>query len=85
MRGSFSEHFHVENRVHIQINPVANGLAPGWDDWFSKPVPLDAARELVVHTRAYLAAVPKQASATKAQRMATMMAQDFQDLSGQVI
>lgn len=63
----------------------ALALTQRWDGWFAEPVPLDAARDLVVDTRAYLTNVPKQTSATNAQLMEIMMAQDFQDLTGQVI
>jgi len=72
--------------------PIQDGLASQakaltlrWDAWFEHPVELDAARELVLDNRAYLAAVPQQVSATNAQLMEIMMAQDFQDLTGQVI
>ena len=63
----------------------AKALTKRWDAWFEHPVELDAARELVLDNRAYLAAVPQQVSATNAQLMEIMMAQDFQDLTGQVI
>jgi chemotaxis protein CheZ len=72
--------------------PIQDGLAKQakeltqrWDSWFANPVELDEARELVIDNRAYLTAVPKQVSATNAQLMEIMMAQDFQDLTGQVI
>lgn len=63
----------------------AKGLTQRWDAWFDSPVELDEARELVLDNRAYLRAVPQQVSATNAQLMEIMMAQDFQDLTGQVI
>ena len=63
----------------------AQGLSARWDAWYAQPVALDQARELVVDTRAYLSAVPEQAAATNAQLLEIMMAQDFQDLTGQVI
>lgn len=72
--------------------PIQDGLAKHakeltqrWDAWFANPVELDAARELVLDNRAYLSAVPQQVSSTNAQLMEIMMAQDFQDLTGQVI
>ena len=56
-----------------------------WDGWFAAPVELSDARDLVAATRDYLAQVPTLTSATNAQLMEIMMAQDFQDLTGQVI
>ncbi|HWI83355.1 protein phosphatase CheZ [Ramlibacter sp.] len=43
------------------------------------------AGELIADTRRYLAAVPEQAGAINRQLLEIMMAQDFQDLTGQVI
>ena len=63
----------------------AKALTKRWDAWFENPVELDDARQLVLDNRAYLAAVPQQVGATNAQLMEIMMAQDFQDLTGQVI
>ena len=42
-------------------------------------------KSLVTQTRSYLDDVPNQTSATNAQLLNIMMAQDFQDLTGQVI
>ena len=75
----------VAQPIQAGLSKQATGLARRWDIWFSRPVELDEARELVVDTRAYLTAVPGQVSATNAQLMEIMMAQDFQDLTGQVI
>lgn len=63
----------------------AKGLSQRWDAWFANPVALEEARELVLDNRAYLKLVPQQVSATNSQLMEIMMAQDFQDLTGQVI
>jgi len=63
----------------------AKGLTKRWDEWFQNPIELDHARELVMDTRGYLQHVPNQASAINTQLMEIMMAQDFQDLTGQVI
>jgi chemotaxis protein CheZ len=63
----------------------AKALTQRWDGWFALPIELGCARELVLDTRTYLSAVPKQTGATQAELMDIMMAQDFQDLTGQVI
>jgi chemotaxis protein CheZ len=71
--------------IQENLAKQAKGLGKRWDEWFASPVELDQARVLVQDTRAYLGEVPKQTSATNAQLMEIMMAQDFQDLTGQVI
>ncbi|CRL46357.1 chemotaxis regulator CheZ [Sodalis glossinidius str. 'morsitans'] len=48
-------------------------------------MPLEQARELVDETCQYLAGVSEQTAFTHAQLLEIMMAQDFQDLTGQVI
>ncbi|MDR5893312.1 protein phosphatase CheZ [Halomonas mongoliensis] len=63
----------------------AETLDRRWAEWFAEPKGLDEARELVIDTRAYLAEVPEQTSATSKELLDIMMAQDFQDLTGQVI
>ena len=72
--------------------PIQDGLAKQareltqrWDAWFANPVELDQARELVLDNRNYLSMVPQQVSATNTRLMEIVMAQDFQDLTGQVI
>ena len=71
--------------IQEKLAKQANGLTQRWNVWSLSPLELDGARELVVDTRAYLSEVPQQVSATNAQLMEIMMAQDFQDLTGQVI
>ncbi|EHC38298.1 Chemotaxis response - phosphatase CheZ [Salmonella enterica subsp. enterica serovar Gaminara str. A4-567] len=56
-----------------------------WDEWFDNPIELSDARELVTDTRQFLRDVPGHTSFTNAQLLDIMMAQDFQDLTGQVI
>jgi chemotaxis protein CheZ len=63
----------------------AKGLTQRWDEWFKDPIELEHARQLVMDTREYLGDVPQKASAINAQLMEILMAQDFQDLTGQVI
>ncbi|OGB00947.1 MAG: protein phosphatase CheZ [Burkholderiales bacterium RIFCSPHIGHO2_12_FULL_61_11] len=75
----------VAQPIQENLSRQANGLAQRWDVWFSSSLELDDARGLVIDTRAYLSGVPQQVSATNAQLMEIMMAQDFQDLTGQVI
>jgi chemotaxis protein CheZ len=71
--------------LHDQMARQAKQLNGRWDEWFSNPVELEHVRALVMDTRSYLQEVPKQAAAINEQLMEIMMAQDFQDLTGQVI
>lgn len=75
----------VAQPIQDTLSRQAQALTQRWDVWFANPVALDEARDLVVDTRSYLSEVPGQASATNTQLIEIMMAQDFQDLTGQVI
>lgn len=63
----------------------ATELDARWAEWFAEPKELDEAKALVQDTRSYLSDVPAQTKATNAELFEIMMAQDFQDLTGQVI
>lgn len=67
------------------ISSGAEQLTQRWDAWFDAPVELPEARELVKDTRHYLKQATSLAGKTNNQLMEIMMAQDFQDLTGQVI
>ncbi|MEA9392614.1 protein phosphatase CheZ [Acerihabitans sp. TG2] len=68
-----------------QMASGAKALTARWDSWFEQPIELGDARELVTDTRQFLGEVPEHTAFTHAQLMEIMMAQDFQDLTGQVI
>ena len=68
-----------------EIASKATALSDRWDAWFANPVELAHARDLVLDTRSYLKETPGTASEINAQLMEILMAQDFQDLTGQVI
>ena len=68
-----------------QLESEAKALKGRWDEWFEHPVELLDARALVTDTRGYLDSVPQHTAFTNAQLLEIMMAQDFQDLTGQVI
>ena len=63
----------------------ATQLKGRWDQWFENPIELADARELVTDTREFLSEVPEHTAFTNKQLLEIMMAQDFQDLTGQVI
>ncbi len=68
-----------------ELESQANTLKGRWDEWFANPIELADARSLVTDTRQYLDWVPEHTAFTNAQLLEIMMAQDFQDLTGQVI
>jgi chemotaxis protein CheZ len=63
----------------------ADELAARWDGLFEQKPGVDAFKALVANTREFLRAVPARAQATNAQLTEVMMAQEFQDLTGQVL
>ncbi len=75
----------VAQPLQERLSSDASELSKRWDEWFASPIELNNARELVLDTRNYLKDVPSTASAINAQLMEILMAQDFQDLTGQVI
>ncbi|MGY4878850.1 protein phosphatase CheZ [Vreelandella aquamarina] len=68
-----------------QLTERAENLDKRWSEWFEAPQELDDAKALVKDTRQYLGDVPDMTSATSKELLEIMMAQDFQDLTGQVI
>lgn len=63
----------------------AKRLSKQWQMLFDRQLDVDKFRTLVEQTQAYMEFVPTQTRATNAYLMEIMMAQDFQDLTGQVI
>lgn len=63
----------------------ARDLSSQWDRLLDKQLSIEEFKALVGETRRYLGAVPARTEATRAQLTEIMMAQDFQDLTGQVI
>ena len=60
-------------------------LAGQWELLFEKKLDVEQFKNLVMQTHTFLYEVPKQTKATNGYLMEIMMAQDFQDLTGQVI
>lgn len=68
----------IENR--------SRALGAGWDKVFANQLGPDAFKQLASETRIFLnEQLPQKTQATHAQLTEIMMAQDFQDLTGQVI
>lgn len=68
-----------------KVGSDAQHLAKQWDLLFEKKLDVNQFKDLVTQTHAYLHEMPKTAKATNAHLTEIMMAQDFQDLTGQVI
>jgi chemotaxis protein CheZ len=68
-----------------EMQASAQALDARWQDWFDHPVELDQARSLVDDTRRLLKDIPEKTHASQSNLMEIIMAQDFQDLTGQVI
>lgn len=75
----------IAQPIQARIGDSAKGLSGKWDMLFNKQLGVAEFKQLVQDTRAFLSDVPSQAEATNAQLMEIIMAQDFQDLTGQVI
>ncbi len=71
--------------VQEDLQARAQSLDERWQNWFDQPVELADARELVDDTRAMLKEIPQTAKFTQDALLDIIMAQDFQDLTGQVI
>jgi chemotaxis protein CheZ len=69
-----------------QLGSHANALGARWGAWYEAPIGRDDARVLLDDTREFLQrSVPETTAATNHQLLEIMLAQDFQDLTGQVI
>ena len=69
-----------------EIENSARTLGERWDKVFANQMGADEFKQLAVETRAFLNSdLPQKTKATHAQLTEIMMAQDFQDLTGQVI
>jgi len=60
-------------------------LSAQWDRLFQNELSIDDFKQLVGETRGFLDSASKHAKSTNDQLLEIMMAQDFQDLTGQVI
>jgi len=75
----------IARPIQDKLEAEASGLSQGWAKMLGNQLTVEDFKALVERTRAYLDEVPKQTRATNAQLTDIMMAQDFQDLTGQVI
>jgi chemotaxis regulatin CheY-phosphate phosphatase CheZ len=75
----------IAKPVQERIQNEAEALDARWAQWYAAPIEHAEVRELMDDTRTFLHTLPEAASATSAQLLEIMLAQDFQDLTGQVI
>jgi chemotaxis protein CheZ len=75
----------IAKPLQEQLQKDAQALESRWQQWFDAPMEIDDARQIVRDTRSYLQELPSITQATNTQLMEIMLAQDFQDLTGQVI
>lgn len=68
-----------------KIEAGAKNLANEWQKLFDNKLGVEEFKTLAAQTHAYLTDVPRQTRQTSANLTEIMMAQDFQDLTGQVI
>lgn len=68
-----------------ELGAQAKGLHAQWEQAFANSLSLEQFRQLSMDTRHYLHEVPIKTHATSTELMEIVMAQDFQDLTGQVI
>ena len=75
----------VARPIQDELTSGADALSARWDALYAGRLSPEAFRELSADTRSFLAAVADGSRVTGAQLHEIMMAQDFQDLTGQVI
>lgn len=76
----------IANPIQDQLENDSAALGKKWDALFANQMGVEDFKQLAQETRTFLKqGVPQKAGATKEQLLEIMMAQDFQDLTGQVI
>ncbi|MGM3277144.1 protein phosphatase CheZ [Ralstonia sp. 24A2] len=71
--------------VQDALESDAEALVNRWQSWMDRQLGDEEIRELVGQTNGFLRSVPEKTRDTNQQLMEILMAQDFQDLTGQVI
>ncbi|MDF0606285.1 protein phosphatase CheZ [Neisseriaceae bacterium TC5R-5] len=67
------------------LEKKAQELSERWEQLYANQLSVDAFKQLAADTKSYLSEVPSHTQATSSQLLEIVMAQDFQDLTGQVI
>ncbi|HEV3431797.1 MAG TPA: protein phosphatase CheZ [Paraburkholderia sp.] len=75
----------VAKPMQEKLEADAKVLSARWATWYGAPIGREEVRALMDDTRQFLDVVPQTTTATNQQLLEIMLAQDFQDLTGQVI
>ncbi|MBI5750916.1 MAG: protein phosphatase CheZ [Hydrogenophilales bacterium] len=75
----------VAKPLQDQMDAGAANLSGQWDRLLKNELSIDDFKQLVTDTRGFLGTVTQHSKATNDQLLEIMMAQDFQDITGQVI
>ncbi len=75
----------IARPIQDKVETDAVALQARWDKLFANQLSVDEFKALSTDTRQFIGGVAESSRATNAQLMEIMMAQDFQDLTGQVI
>ncbi|TKC89790.1 protein phosphatase CheZ [Trinickia terrae] len=75
----------ITKPMQEQIQNEAKRLDSLWAQWYEAPLERNAVGTLLTDTRAFFASVAEVSATTNSKLLDIMMAQDFQDLTGQVI
>ncbi len=75
----------IAKPLQDQMDAGSAKLSGQWDRLLKNELSIDDFKQLVTDTRGFLGTVTQHSKATNDQLLEIMMAQDFQDLTGQVI
>lgn len=75
----------IARPIQDELQTQSASLSGRWDQLFANQLSVEEFKLLAEDTRRFLAQAPQQTAATNAQLLEIVMAQDFQDLTGQVI
>lgn len=68
-----------------ELDAVVKAMGTRWERMFANQLSVDEFKQLAADTRGFFAVAPAKIAITNAQLTEIMLAQDFQDLTGQVI
>ena len=75
----------IAKPIQDELIGRSEAMSKRWDRMFANQLSVDEFKMLATDTRAYFSEAPSRLKITNDQLMEIMMAQDFQDLTGQVI
>jgi chemotaxis protein CheZ len=75
----------IAKPLQEELMARSTAMAQRWDRMFANQLSVDEFKALAADTRTYFAEAPPKLKISNDQLMAIIMAQDFQDLTGQVI